>query len=226
MNALRRRTLLAAGSLLWSGGALSRLAEAKDGQKRPKMLPPLPLSMAVAVDDEGAPVVDACFVATQVREAQRLLKPHGVLVRWTERRTLPKGHARLEDAEDRDDLAVYHREKVINVMIVDRLRDKDDPKRFRMGVRWRLRRDLRKDYVILAASAVPTVLTHELGHFFGHGHSPVVDIVMSYERENPDRVAFDARQGAKMRATVRRYLKTGKVVATEADDRAATTCTG
>lgn len=189
------------------------------------MLPPLPLSIAVAVDGDGQPVVDDCLVATQVRQARRLLKPHGIEVRWTERRELPRGHARLEDADDRDDLAVFHQKKVINVMIVERLRDKDDPKKFRMGVRWRLRRDLRKDYIIVAASAVPTVLTHELGHFFGNGHSQVVDNVMSYKRENPDRIAFDERQGAKMRATVRLYLEIGKVAATEADGRASTTCT-
>jgi len=219
---LGRRALLAA-PLLWSGAALAQPQREKKGGKR-TVLPPLPLSIAVAVDDEGAPVVDDCFIATQVGAARRLLLPHGIRVRWTMARALSKGHARLEDADDRDDLAAFHEKVVINVMVVERLRDKDDPKRFRMGVRWRLRRDLRKDYVIVAASAVPTVLAHELGHFFGNGHSQVVDNVMSYKRENPERVAFDERQGAKMRATVRRYLNVGKVVATDADDRTSEAC--
>ncbi|MEM1031951.1 MAG: hypothetical protein AAF928_04490 [Myxococcota bacterium] len=188
-------------------------------ERRKRPLPPLPMSIAVATDDEGERIASTCFLAEQVHVARRLLGDHGVRVRWTELRSLPPGHHRLEDADDRDALAEFLRPRRINVMVVARLRDKDDPKRLRMGVRWRLRRDLRHDYVIVAAYAVADVLTHELGHFFGNGHSHVVDNVMSYRRKHPERVAFDARQGAKMRGVVRRHLARKTLVPARVGDR-------
>ncbi len=144
------------------------------------------------------------------------MQPHGVLVaRWA-RATLGKEHARLETADDRDALHVFIEPRVINVFIVASLRDIDDQERYRMGVRWRLRRDLRKDYVIVSARAIQTVLCHELGHYFGNGHSGVVNNIMSYRRDDPDKVAFDRHQGAKMRAVARRLLRTKKVASLEA----------
>ena len=189
--------------------SLSRLAEAK-----PAAIPTLPLTVAVA-SREGRPVVGDDWVKRQVSESQRLMQPHGVMVDLFEQRTLPAEHAVLETADDRDALHSFVKPKLINVFVVASLRDIDDETRLRMGVRWRLRRDLRKDYVIVAARALDTTLCHELGHFFGNGHSQVVDNVMSYKRENPDKVAFDPRQGQKMRLVATRLLRTGKVATLE-----------
>jgi hypothetical protein len=47
--------------------------------------------------------------------------------------------------------------------------------------------------VILSATARPTVLAHELGHFFGNGHSTVPNNVMSYIRTDAE-VFFDNKQ--------------------------------
>ncbi len=101
---------------------------------------------------------------------------------------------------------------MINAFVVESLRDVDDPKIMRMGVRWRQRRNVSKDYVIVAASALPTTLCHELGHYLGNGHSRVVNNVMSYRRDDPAAVRFDKRQGARMRAVSRQLLARRKLV--------------
>lgn len=174
-----------------------------------------PLSIAVAADPE--PVVADCWLDQQVREAERLLANQGVHVAWAERRQLPASAAMLETADDRDDLAAHVRPAVVNVFVVRSLRDVDDPSRTRMGVRWRLRRDLRRDYVIVSSRAVPSVLAHELGHYFGNGHSTVVDNVMSYRRRDRRQLTFDTRQGRVMRQTAHRLLARGRVTALPAD---------
>ena len=176
----------------------------------PEALPPLPLSIAVAERD-GEPVVSPAWLGRQVGQALRLMSAHGLVVAVTRLRLLAPEHAALEDAADRDALAAFVEPKVINLFVVDSLRDVDDPKLLRMGVRWRQRRDLSKDYVILAASAMPTTMAHELGHFFGNGHSQVVNNIMSYHREDPAKVAFDPRQGAKMRRVATQLLARGRV---------------
>jgi hypothetical protein len=180
--------------------------------KAPPKLPTLPLSIAVAEID-GAAVVSDEWLKRQVSEAQRLLGPHGVFVDVARRRKLPAKQAQLETAVDRDSLAEHVEKQVINVFIVKSLRDVDDPRLMRQGVRWRLRRDLSKDYIIVSARAMPTTLCHELGHYFGNGHSRVVNNIMSYRRDDPAKVAFDDRQGIKMRRTSRALLSRGRVVA-------------
>jgi hypothetical protein len=188
-------------------------AEAKIAAAEPKVLP---LSIAIARAPDGAPVTTPCRVLDRVSEAQRLMAPHQVRVGIAELREV-EGHHALETAKDRDALADLMKPGVINVFVVSSLRDVDDPSRFRMGVRWRKLSDLRKDYVIVTASAAPTTLAHELGHALGNGHSSVVDNVMSYKREDPAKIHFDAGQGAKMRAVARQLLLGKKVVALEDD---------
>jgi hypothetical protein len=60
------------------------------------------------------------------------------------------------------------------------------------------------------ASAPATVLAHELGHYFGNPHSPVVDNVMSYERSGAA-VFFDADQGKRIAAKARAYVRSGEL---------------
>lgn len=185
---------------------------------------PKTLALSIVITQrDGVPVTDACFIHAQVREARRLMAPHRVRVGVAELRAL-EGHHALETARDRDALADYLEKGRINVFVVASLRDVDDPKRFRMGVRWRKLSDLRKDYVIVTTTSMPTTLAHELGHVLGNGHSQVVDNVMSYKRENPDKVHFDAVQGARMRA-VARQLFLGKVMALEDDTTERTLAT-
>lgn len=188
---------------------LSSMVSAADGAAT--AIPALPISFAVAEVD-GAPVVSDVWLTQQVAEAERLLGAHAVHVEQVAQRPLPQQHTRLETAVDRDKLAARIDAKVINVFVVASLRDVDDPTKHRMGVRWRQRRNLANDYIILAASAMPTTLAHELGHYFGNGHSPVVNNIMSYQRDDPTKVAFNQRQGATMRRTARGLLRRRKLL--------------
>ncbi|HHH28395.1 MAG TPA: hypothetical protein ENK57_08630 [Polyangiaceae bacterium] len=196
-----------------AGAAATRI-DASVARAAPEPIPELPLRIIVA-DEQSTAVVTEGWLDQQVAEARRLMQPHGVFVARWQRARLPEAHARVETTADRDALHRFIEPRVINVFVVASLRDVDDPKRYRMGVRWRLRRDLRKDYVIVSARAIPTVLCHELGHFFGNGHSGVVNNIMSYRRDDPDKVAFDRHQGARMRSVARRLLRTKKVASIE-----------
>ncbi|APR87440.1 hypothetical protein A7982_12789 [Minicystis rosea] len=196
---LDRRALLTAAATL----ALPRLAFAgKAAAAAP--IPPLPLTIGV-VANGGVPVRDATWVDEQVTEAQALFTPLGILLSRVGSRPIASAHGKLESRADRDALAALLEPKRINVFIVDSLRDVDDPRLHRMGVHWRNRQRLAQHYVIVAASARPSTLAHELGHYFGLDHSSVKDNVMSYERSG-GAVFFDDRQAERMRGTARMYV--------------------
>ena len=173
------------------------------GAARPP-IPALPLSIAVAEVD-GQPVRDEAWIDAQVAEAARLFGGLGVPLRKDGARALDARYARLETREDRDALAAELQAKKINVLIVESLRDVDDPSLYRMGVHWRNRNAPGKHYVIVAASARPTMLAHEIGHYFGLGHSPVADNVMSYTRTGAE-VFLDGAQATRIRSFARMYL--------------------
>jgi hypothetical protein len=205
---MRRRSWLQLAAL---SSVVGSAALANDAQAKPDEVPPLALDLVIAEFD-GEPVVSEAWVDRQVAEAIRLMTPHGVSVAQVDRRTLGSALAELENANDRDAVAEHLHPRAINAFFVKSLRDVDKPDRFIRGVRWRHRRDLRKDYVIVSSIAGPLTLCHELGHFLGNGHSQVVNNVMSYKHEDYDKIAFDKAQGAKMRQVARRLLATKKVL--------------
>jgi hypothetical protein len=160
------------------------------------------LAITVAEEDR-AEVQPEPWIEDQIASAERLFAPIGVHFRWTIKKALVAKHARLETRADRDALASELEAGTINVFIVESLRDVDEPDRYRMGVCWR--RGDGKPYVIVSATARPTVLAHELGHFFGNAHSAVPNNVMSYIRTDGD-VFFDPGQIATVRATAARHV--------------------
>jgi hypothetical protein len=184
--------------------ALPTLAKNKK-PKPEEPIPALPLSIAVAHED-GRPVRDTAWIDAQVAEAERLFSLCGVHLRKAAERPLDARFARLETRRDRDALASELEQGRINVMIVASLKDVDDPSLYRMGVHWRPQSNLRKHYVIVSASALPSTLAHELGHFFGNGHSKVKDNVMSYDRTGAQ-VFFDASQQRKIKTFARLFLR-------------------
>lgn len=198
---------------LSAGPAAAGPAPAPRAAAKPSVpaLPALPVKLWVAVED-GSAVVSDPWLEQQVAEAQRLLRPHGVQIEQVERAPLKAQFASLETPEHRDSLAVHLAPRTINVFVVRRLKDIDRPNRWIMGVRWRWRSNLRKDYVILSARALPTTLAHELGHYFGNPHSYVDNNIMSYQRSDPSAVCFDPSQGARMRRTVLRLVRTGRLI--------------
>lgn len=161
------------------------------------------VSFAIA-EEEKLPVQPDAWLDAQLASAEKLFGPIGVHFRWTLRKALAPEHAHLETRHDRDVLEKQLEAGVINVFIVASLRDVDDPSLMRMGVCWR-RGNEGKPYLVVSATARPTVLAHELGHFFGNPHSATPNNVMSYTRTGED-VFFDDAQMRTIRTWAKRHV--------------------
>lgn len=210
--ALALTLVTAAWPTLAKDPATTSAKSAKSAAKRAaeEPIPALPLAIAV-VHEADAPAQTDAWIDAQIAEADRLFNTCGVRLRKASQRAIDAKFARLETRKDRDALAAELEAGKINVMVVASLRDVDDPSLFRMGVHWRPQSDLRKHYVIMAASALPSTLAHELGHFFGNGHSKVTNNVMSYDRTGAP-VFFDAGQKRKVKTFARLFLRSKELV--------------
>jgi hypothetical protein len=197
-----------ARALLAGGAALVLASHARHARAEEE--PSFGLAVSVATEN-GSPVSDDAWIEAQIAGAEELLGPLGVHVRWRTEKAIPAKHARLETRADRDALTGELEDGMINVFVVASLRDVDDPSRQRMGVCWRHSRHPSTPYLVVARTARPTVLAHELGHFFGNPHSGVSDNVMSYTRTGGP-VFFDDAQAAILRALAQRYLKAGTLL--------------
>jgi hypothetical protein len=164
------------------------------------------LAITVAEEDR-AEVRPEAWIADQIASAEKLFGPIGIHFRWTIKKPTKRAH--METRADRDALASELEPSAINVFVVESLRDVDEPDRYRMGVCWR--RGDGKPYVIVAANARPTVLAHELGHFFGNPHSTVPNNVMSYVRTDAE-VFFDTKQMAIIKRTAAQHKADGWIV--------------
>jgi hypothetical protein len=167
------------------------------------------LRVSIAVDDAGKPVAQPEWLAGEIDAAQSLFTPFGVQFTKTEGAPLEARLAHMETRADRDGLARHRSPHVIDVFVVDSLRDVDDPSQMRRGVHWHAPSGAH--YLILVASAPTTVLAHELGHYFGNPHSHVVDNIMSYERTGAS-VFFDAAQGKRIASRAREYVRSGELL--------------
>src|SRR5579883_1198691 len=188
---------LALGALL----AHERAARAADDATE---IATFPVTFHVAQDD-GEPVREDAWLDEQIANAEALFGPRGVHLRKASRRYVGSLVA------DRDALLSLTRPGVINVFVVKSLKDVDEANRFRMGVHWRPEAHKDRRFIILAANARPSVLAHELGHYFGNPHSPVADNVMSYERTGGP-IFFDDAQTARIRAVARQCLATREII--------------
>lgn len=193
--------------LLAAGGPSGR---AQPGPAAETAFPTFPITFHVAAE-EGVPVVDEAWIEERLGWANRLFEPHGVTFDGAGVGPLGPEHARLEDRRGRHRLGGLARAGVINCFVVASLRDVDDPERFIRGVHWRSRSHAGAHYVILSRIAGPTVLAHELGHFFGNRrHSDVPGNIMSYERGDGPPV-FDDAQVAVVRRWARRFRDSGEI---------------
>lgn len=121
------------------------------------------------------------FIARQLETANRIYAPHRVRFADAGRRELPAGHTVMVSRSDRDGLAEFVAPNAVNVFVVGRLMDVDEPGRVRRGVHWRPRPAPEKRLVIVSLISSDYVLAHELGHFLGNrAHSDVPGNVMSY----------------------------------------------
>jgi hypothetical protein len=167
------------------------------------------LGVSIAVDGGGRPVAQPEWLEAQIEAARDLFAPFGVSFVRTEGAPVDARLADVETRADRDALAVVVRPYAVNVIVVESLRDVDDPTRMRRGVHWHAPSGVH--YVILVAAAPPAVLAHELGHFFGNPHSPVADNVMSYRRTGAP-VFFDREQGRRLTARAQAYVASGELL--------------
>jgi hypothetical protein len=189
-------------------------AESRPSETEPPRLPELPILFSVA-QIEGAPAVDEAWLEEQLLWANLIYWPAGVSFRAAGNRALAQGHAKLETRQDRHDLTHHVVAGSVNCFVVHSLRDVDDPSRYRQGVHWRPPGFGGKHFVVLSSIAGPTVLAHELGHFFGnHRHSDVRGNIMSYSRGD-DPPVFDARQINTVHRHVHRFIGSGELVPTE-----------
>ena len=196
------------------------IGSAAAGQPGHTALPPLPLAITVA-QLEGQPVVSEPWITEQVARANTIFNPHGVSFVVAGQHEMPDANARLENRRDRHALGRRQHDEQIDVFFVASLRDVDEPERMRQGVHWRPRGDEfdpRAHFVIVSSVAGPTVLAHELGHFFGNGHSSVPGNIMSYERGDVPPF-FDDTQVARIRFSARRFLRRGELVGVETRSR-------
>jgi hypothetical protein len=180
---------------------------------QPPVFPVLPVSVGIAATASG-PAADAAWIDAQLARTNEIYGPHGLTFRIAERRPIDARYARLENRADRHALGAELRPRVINVFVVESLRDVDDPALLRMGVHWRPRgRTVPRGahLVIVTGTAMPTTLAHELGHFFGNGHSPTPGNLMSYSRGNVP-AFLDAAQVRRIHLFARRFLRTRELV--------------
>ena len=176
----------------------------------PPSSPTFPIAITVAVAN-GVPAQDDAWIASQIDDANALYgpRPLDVHFRRMQRREMPAVHAQQHTREDRDALGALMQKNVIDVFVVAALEDVDEPGRFRKGVAW-TQRTTGARYIILSAAAPRAVLAHELGHFFGNGHSSVADNLMSYTRTG-GRVFLDDAQIARVHEFATRFLAAGRL---------------
>jgi len=169
------------------------------------------LAISIALDTTtGARIADDPWVNEQIDTANALYAPTGVRFRWTIETTLPEPHGELHSRSDRDALSKRLESRVINVFLVRELEDVDEPGRNRMGVTWTSRTD-QKRYIVVARSARPSVLAHELGHFFGNQHSKVTNNLMSYSRDG-DTIFLDDAQKKTITSFGETFLASGRLI--------------
>jgi hypothetical protein len=189
-------------------GVLLVVALARPARAAPALDVTFPISIAVAVEN-GAPAKDDAWIATQIEEANVLYEPLGIRFRWTLRREISSAHAQMHSRTDRDALAPLVEKNVIDVFVVAALEDVDEPGRYRKGVAWTSKPNGVR-FLILSGAAPPKVLAHELGHFFGNGHTDVPDNLMSYTRTGGT-VFIDESQIERTRSFAARFLATGRL---------------
>jgi uracil-DNA glycosylase len=191
----------------WAGPASAEPAVAASAEPLADVVT-FPISIAVTLDD-GKPVRDDAWIAQQIDDANDLYAKTRVRFRWTQRQEISPAHAQLHTRADRDALAPLVDKNVIDVFVVAALEDVDEPGRYRKGVAWTSKPSAKR-FLILSAAAPRTVLAHELGHFFGNGHTDVPDNLMSYTRAG-GRVFLDDAQIDRIHVFMDRFLASGRL---------------
>ena len=203
-----RRAFAVIGALTLVASAAQALPPASAAPAPAAPAHTFPIAITVAVES-GAPARDDAWIGTQIEDANALYGPLDVHFRRTRRKEMSAAHAQVHTREDRDGLGALMEKSVIDVFVVAALEDVDEPGRYRKGVAW-TQRTTGARFIILSAAAPRTVLAHELGHFFGNGHSSVPDNLMSYTRTG-GKVFLDDAQIARVHTFAAKFLAAGRL---------------
>jgi hypothetical protein len=166
--------------------------------------PAFPLALHVA-EENGAPVVDDAWIATEIAQANAIFAASGVSFEERSRVALDARRAHVETRADRHALGAELTAGRVNVFFVASLRDVDDTTLMRRGVHWRPAGMPGAHFVIVSSVSGPDVLAHELGHFFGNPHSDTPNDVMSYQRDGTVVPFFERAEIAQIRGHARRF---------------------
>ena len=153
--------------------------------------------------------------------ARTIYRPLGFDLVIAETANLDATMNRIESLAMRDALSRFVAPGVIDVFLVEALRDSVARDVWRMGVTWDSRTNPVRRYVILTNDAMESSLAHELGHYFGvPEHSATKNNLMSYDREDA-LVLLDDGQKARIRAGAERLAKSGTLRTVAADGAAS-----
>lgn len=153
------------------------------------------------------------FVDVELSEVARIYRAHRLgFVEVAAPAGLGEAPLDVISRDDRDAFARFLVRGAIDVFVVRKLDDVDEPGRSRMGVAWRCLADLEKRYVLVASYARPSVLAHELGHFLGNPHSAIRNNVMSYDHDEGIPSTMNAAQAARVRAAAQKGFADGSLV--------------
>jgi hypothetical protein len=156
--------------------------------------------------------VERSWIRERVEQANQIFDEAGLSFETVRVAAMDEEHRRLDTRRDRHALGALVRPKVVNIFVVESLRDVDDRSRFRQGVHWSSWTHRGTHYVILSRIAEPPTLAHELGHFFGnpsHGGKP--GNIMSYD-DAPGDPFFNDTQIRRIHRRTKTYLRSGELV--------------
>ena len=152
------------------------------------------------------------FVEARVTRANEIFAPYRVGFVVVRRLPLAAAHAELVTRADRDALGAYVQQRVIDVFVVESLRDVDEAERMRRGVHWHSSTFPGAHFVILSLLGGPDVMAHELGHYLGNPeHSQTPGNLMSYERGEGSPF-LDPPQLARVERALRGYFARKELV--------------
>ncbi len=217
---IRRRPLLLLAGLLCAAPA----AGLAQGKARPTLT--LPVDLAVARCDGGTkPVKPAAWVEAQVRSANAIFSPHGVVLVQRPRSFSP-GRCDLVTRAHRHKMAHHVPARGATVLLLRKIRDIDVPSYDLMGVHWRYKGKARRlrgrRWVMITTRAIRPIMAHELCHYLGLRHDPAGGNLMTPgpssplwkrkegKRPKPFKAVLTGEQGKKLYRAVRRFLKRGK----------------
>jgi hypothetical protein len=172
----------------------------------------LGVAVFLGTDDEG-PVHGPEWVAEQVANANAGLAPLGIALELDSVEFLPLEEYHVVSKDDRDRLGEERwRKGVVNVFVPGKVDNVDEAGEI-YGVHWRLRKDVRRRWIIVSSIAWPFTLEHELGHFFGLSHTKKNGSVMNLKGATParERRFLDWENDA-MKKVLTAKLKSGEVV--------------